>query len=116
AANSAAPPGLTSCPAGRSTVSLLPARKNVRNYQSRIGSDEPWNGVETMPRAVNSKLKSGRAVDRAIEILQFFSAGKPSISVIELRKKIRLALRSLGAFGCPRLSDGCRGADYLAPA
>lgn len=48
-----------------------------------------------MPRAASSKIKSVRAVDRAIEILQSFSADKPSMSVIELQKKVRLSRPTL---------------------
>lgn len=48
-----------------------------------------------MPRAVSSKIKSVRAVDRAIEILQSFSTDKPSMSVIELQKKVRLSRPTL---------------------
>jgi DNA-binding IclR family transcriptional regulator len=48
-----------------------------------------------MPRAANSEIKSVRAVDRAIEILKCFSADKPSMSVIELQKKVRLSRPTL---------------------
>jgi DNA-binding IclR family transcriptional regulator len=48
-----------------------------------------------MPRAANGKLKSVRAVDRAIEILQCFSVDKPSMTVIELQKKIQLSRPTL---------------------
>jgi IclR family transcriptional regulator, acetate operon repressor len=43
-----------------------------------------------MPRAAGNKIKSVRAVDRAIEILQAFSADKPSMSVLEIEKKVGL--------------------------
>jgi DNA-binding IclR family transcriptional regulator len=48
-----------------------------------------------MPRAASNKIKSVRAVDRAIDILQCFSADKPSMSVIELQKKVRLSRPTL---------------------
>jgi IclR family transcriptional regulator, acetate operon repressor len=48
-----------------------------------------------MPRIENSQIKSVRAVDRAIEILQCFSVDKPSMSVVELQKKVRLSRPTL---------------------
>ena len=48
-----------------------------------------------MPRTANTKIKSVRAVDRAIEILQSFSVEKPSMSVVELQKKVRLSRPTL---------------------
>src|SRR5262245_13310330 len=48
-----------------------------------------------MPRTASSKIKSVRAVDRAIEILQSFSTDKPSMSVVELQKKVRLSRPTL---------------------
>jgi IclR family transcriptional regulator, acetate operon repressor len=43
-----------------------------------------------MPRAAANKIKSVRAIDRAIEILNAFSADKPSMSVLEIEKKVGL--------------------------
>src|SRR5262245_20168562 len=48
-----------------------------------------------MPRTASSEIKSVRAVDRAIEILQSFSTDKPSMSVVELQKKVRLSRPTL---------------------
>jgi DNA-binding IclR family transcriptional regulator len=48
-----------------------------------------------MPRALTSKIKSVRAVDRAIEILKCFSIEKPSMSVVEIQKKVRLSRPTL---------------------
>src|SRR5215472_894540 len=48
-----------------------------------------------MPRAASSEIKSVRAVDRAIDILKCFSTDKPSMSVIELQKKVRLSRPTL---------------------
>jgi IclR family transcriptional regulator, acetate operon repressor len=48
-----------------------------------------------MPRAVTNKIKSVRAVDRAIEILKCFSVEKPSMSVLEIQKKVRLSRPTL---------------------
>ena len=51
-----------------------------------------------MPRGATSKtkkMKSVRAVDRAIEILQAFSPNKPSMSVLEIQKKVRLSRPTL---------------------
>src|SRR5262245_31302749 len=80
-----------------------------------------------MPRTASSKIKSVRAVDRAIEILQCFSIDKPSMSVVELQKKVRLSrptlyrlLHTLTAKGVVR-ADGApqrfaldRGVAHLA--
>src|SRR5262245_35033342 len=44
-----------------------------------------------MPRPAANKIKSVRAVDRAIEILQALSPDKPSMSVLEIEKKVRLS-------------------------
>jgi IclR family transcriptional regulator, acetate operon repressor len=44
-----------------------------------------------MPRSTVDKIKSVRAVDRAVEILQAFSPDKPSMSVLEIEKKVRLS-------------------------
>ena len=43
-----------------------------------------------MPNKSN-KIKSVRAVDRAIEILRAFSGEKPSMSVLEIQKEVRLS-------------------------
>jgi DNA-binding IclR family transcriptional regulator len=48
-----------------------------------------------MARVTNNKMKTVRAVERAIEILQSFSVDKPSMSVIELQKKVRLSRPTL---------------------
>ena len=48
-----------------------------------------------MARGASGKIKSVRAVDRAIEILQCFSTDKPSMSVVELQKKVRLSRPTL---------------------
>src|SRR6267154_6192684 len=48
-----------------------------------------------MPRGTSGKIKSVRAVDRAIDILQCFSTDKPSMSVVELQKKVRLSRPTL---------------------
>jgi IclR family transcriptional regulator, acetate operon repressor len=65
-----------------------------------------------MPGAATSKIKSVRAVDRAIEILKCFSVDKPSMSVVEIQKKVRLSrptlyrlLHTLAAQGLVR-ADG----------
>src|SRR5262245_8671145 len=44
-----------------------------------------------MPRPGVNKIKSVRAVDRAIEILHAFSSDRPSMSVLEIQKKVRLS-------------------------
>ena len=43
----------------------------------------------------NDRMKSVRAVDRAIEILRSFSAEKASMSVLEIQKKVRLSRPTL---------------------
>lgn len=48
-----------------------------------------------MPRAQTNRIKSVRAVDRAIEILKCFSVEKPSMSVVEIQKKVRLSRPTL---------------------
>jgi IclR family transcriptional regulator, acetate operon repressor len=48
-----------------------------------------------MARVTNNKMKTVRAVERAIEILQSFSVDKPSMSVIELQKKVQLSRPTL---------------------
>lgn len=42
-------------------------------------------------RPANKEAKSVRAVDRAVEILQAFSAEKPSMSVLDIERKVRLS-------------------------
>jgi DNA-binding IclR family transcriptional regulator len=56
-----------------------------------------------------SKVTSVRAVDRAMEILRVFSAERPSMSVLEIQKKVRLSrptvyrlLETLAAHGFVR--------------
>ena len=44
-----------------------------------------------MARAAANKIQSVRAVDRAIQILQAFSPQRPSMSVLEIQKEIRLS-------------------------
>lgn len=44
---------------------------------------------------VANKMRTVRAVERALEILQSFSVDKPSMSVIELQKKVRLSRPTL---------------------
>src|SRR5262249_44690526 len=44
----------------------------------------------SMRRTMPTKFKSVRAVDRAIEILKAFSTDQPSMSVVELEKRIGL--------------------------
>lgn len=48
-----------------------------------------------MPRAPSNNIKSVRAVERAIEILQSFSVDKPSMTVVELQKRVRLSRPTL---------------------
>jgi DNA-binding IclR family transcriptional regulator len=48
-----------------------------------------------MARVADNKMKAVRAVERAIEILQSFSVDKPSMSVVELQKKVRLSRPTL---------------------
>src|SRR6266849_4173336 len=48
-----------------------------------------------MARVAINKIKTVRAVERAIEILQSFSVGKPSMSVVELQKTVRLSRPTL---------------------
>lgn len=42
-----------------------------------------------------SKISSVRAVDRAIEILQYFSADKPSMSVLDIQERVSLSRPTL---------------------
>jgi DNA-binding IclR family transcriptional regulator len=58
----------------------------------------PPSGVCEMPQAASNKAKtmtSVRAVDRAIAVLQAFSADTPSMSVIELQHKVGLSRPTL---------------------
>jgi DNA-binding IclR family transcriptional regulator len=48
-----------------------------------------------MPRTAANKINSVRAVTRAIEILQAFSPDRPSMSVLEIEKKVRLSRPTL---------------------
>lgn len=48
-----------------------------------------------MPRLATKKAKKVRAVERAIDILQSFSAEQPLMSVLELQKRVRLSRPTL---------------------
>src|SRR5262245_19841233 len=48
-------------------------------------------GLGMLRRATDNKIKSVRAVERAIEILRAFSAEKPSMSVLEISERVGLS-------------------------